>query len=159
MNVERYERIWMWGAGMLIVSFLAAIVVTVGAEAIHPPSHLETVDPSALETHPEFSKPSVTTRPDGSVVVTVVAAMFSFAPDPIEVPVNRPVTFRMTSPDVMHGFQVVGTNANAMVVPGYVSQFTTTFTRPGEYLITCNEYCGIGHHAMVGKLIVKPERP
>jgi cytochrome c oxidase subunit 2 len=159
MNVERYEQIWMWGAGILIVSFLAAIVVTAGAEAIQPPSHLETVDPSALETHPEFGKPSVTTRADGSVVVTVVTAMFSFAPDPIEVPANRPVTFRMTSPDVMHGFQVVGTNANAMVVPGYVSQFTTTFTHPGEYLITCNEYCGMGHHAMVGKLIVKPELP
>jgi cytochrome c oxidase subunit II len=159
MNVERYEKIWMWGAGILIVSFLAAIAVTAGAEAIQPPSHLETVDPSALDTHPEFGKPLVTTRPDGSVVVSIVASMFAFAPDPIEVPVNRPVTFRMTSPDVMHGFQVVGTNANAMVVPGYVSQFTTTFTHPGEYLITCNEYCGMGHHAMVGKLIVKPELP
>jgi cytochrome c oxidase subunit 2 len=46
-----------------------------------------------------------------------------------------------------------------MVVPGYVSQFTTTFTRSGEYLITCNEYCGIAHHMMVGKLIVKAEQP
>ena len=92
-------------------------------------------------------------------MVTVVAAMFSFAPDPIEVPVHRPVTFRLTSSDVLHGFQIVGTNANAMVVPGYVSQFTTTFTRPGEYLITCNEYCGVAHHMMVGKLIVKAEQP
>jgi cytochrome c oxidase subunit 2 len=98
-------------------------------------------------------------RPDGSVVVTVVASMFSFAPDPIAVPVNRPVTFRLTSPDVIHGFQVVDTNANTMVVPGYVSQFTVTFIRPGEYVITCNEFCGLGHHVMVGKLIVKPEQP
>ena len=34
MNVERYERIWMWGAGTLIVSFLAAIVVTAGADEV-----------------------------------------------------------------------------------------------------------------------------
>lgn len=159
MSVERYEKIWMWGAGMLIVMFLGAISLTAGLDAVHPPSHLETVDPAALDAHPEFGKPSVAVRADGTVVVTVVASMFSFAPDPIAVPANRPVTFRLTSPDVIHGFQVVGTNANAMVVPGYVSEFTVTFTIPGEYLITCNEYCGIAHHAMVGKLIVKPQAP
>ena len=70
-------------------------------------------------------------------------------------PVNQPVTFRITSSDVVHGFQVVGTNANAMAIPGYVSQFTLTLPRPGEYLITCNEYCGVFHHAMVGKLVVQ----
>ena len=159
MQVERYEKFWMWGAGVLIVLFLGAIGLLAAVQAVHPPSHLETVDPTALDKHPEFSAPAVAVRPDGAVVVTVVAAMFSFAPDPIEVPVHRPVTFRLTSSDVLHGFQIVGTNATAMVVPGYVSQFTTTFTRPGEYLITCNEYCGVAHHMMVGKLIVKAEQP
>jgi cytochrome c oxidase subunit 2 len=158
MSVERYEKIWMWGAGVLIVLFLSAIGLTAGLHAVRPPSHIETVDPAALDTHPEFGTPAVTVRPDGSVVVTVVASMFSFAPDPIEVPVNRPVTFRLTSSDVIHGFQIVDTNANAMVVPGYVSQFTVTFTRLGEHVITCNEFCGLGHHVMVGKLIVKTEQ-
>jgi cytochrome c oxidase subunit 2 len=65
------------------------------------------------------------------------------------------VTFRITSSDVMHGFEIVGLNANTMAIPGYVSQFTITFTKPGEYLIGCNEYCGLLHHNMVGKLIVK----
>jgi cytochrome c oxidase subunit II len=85
--------------------------------------------------------------------------MFSFNPDPIEVPANHSVTFRITSADVLHGFEVVGTNANAMAIPGYVSQFTVTFREPGEYVITCNEYCGLLHHNMVGKLIVKKEAP
>ena len=83
--------------------------------------------------------------------------MFSFLPNEIRVPAGRPVTFRMTSPDVVHGFQIVGTNGNAMVIPGYVSQFTTVFDEPGEYLIVCNEYCGLGHHFMQGKLIVTRE--
>lgn len=155
MNVELYERIWMWVAGALIVIFLGAIFLTAGLHAVHPPSHLETVDPTALSTHPEFAKPAVTARPDGSVVVPVVAQMFGFNPDPIEVPANRPVTFRVTSADVIHGFEVVGTNANAMAIPGYVSQFTLTFAQPGEHLIVCNEYCGLLHHNMVGKLVVK----
>ena len=82
----------------------------------------------------------------------------AFSPDPIEVPAGIPVTFRITSSDVVHGFAVAGTNANTMVMPGYVSQFTYTFKAPGEYPIVCNEYCGLMHHAMTAKLIVK-ERP
>jgi len=157
VNVELYERIWMWAAAGLLLLFLAAIFLTAGVQAVQPPSHIETVDPTALPTNPEFGTPAVKIRPDGSVVVSVVAQMFSFSPDPIEVPANRPVTFRLTSADVIHGFEVVGTNANAMAIPGYVSQFTVTFKEPGEYPIGCNEYCGTMHHNMVGKLIVKKE--
>ena len=159
MNVELYERIWMWAAGALLLVFLGAIFLTAGIDAVQPPSHIETVDPTALATHPEFGSPAVTVRPDGSVVVTVVAQMFSFGPDPIEIPAGRPVTFRLTSADVIHGFHVVGTNANVMVVPGYVSQFSITFNKPGQYIVTCNEYCGLMHHAMVGTLIVKEKSP
>ena len=154
MHVELYERIWMWAAGVLIVAFLGAILLTTATQAVQPPSHLETVDPTTLATHPEFGTPAVARRPDGSVVVTVVASMFDFGPD-IEVPAHAPVTFRLTSADVVHGFEIVGTNANAMAVPGYVSQFTVTFDAPGEHTIACNEYCGLSHHAMVGKVIVK----
>ena len=155
IHVEAYERGWMWAAGALIVLFLAVIIVPAAFEAVHPPSHVETVDPTALGTHPEFANPTVTTTADGRIVAPVVTSMFAFAPDPIVVPVNRPVTFRVTSSDVVHGFQVVGTNANAMAIPGYVSQFTVTFPKPGEYAIACNEYCGLLHHNMVGKLVVK----
>jgi cytochrome c oxidase subunit 2 len=155
MYVELYERIWMWAATGLIVFFLGAILLTAGLQAVQPPSHLETVDPTALATHPEFANPVVAGRSDGGVVVPVVATTFAFSPDPIEVPANEPVTFRVTSGDVIHGFEVVGTNANTMAIPGYVSQFTVTFTKPGKYLIACHEYCGLYHHQMVGTLIVK----
>jgi len=156
MYVETYERAWMWLAGGLIAVFLGVIVVTAANGAIAPPSHMETVDPANLSTHPEFGSPTVKTNADGSVVVTVVASMFSFTPDPIEVPADTPITFRLTSSDVIHGFEVVGTNANAMAIPGYVSQFTVTFKKSGDYVIACNEYCGVMHHTMVGKLTVKP---
>ena len=155
MNVDFYERIWMWLAAVLIVVFVGVIVSTTAMGAVAPPSHIETVDPAALDSNPEFSNPGVKTNADGSVTAVVVAGMFSFAPDPIEVPVGKPITFRLTSRDVIHGFEVVGTNANAMAMPGYVSQFTIAFSRPGEYIVACNEYCGVLHHQMVGKLIVK----
>lgn len=155
MHIDLYERIWMWAGAAIIAMFLGVMIVPSFVMAINPPSHVETVDPAALASHPEFASGAITTREDGSVVVSVVASTFAYGPDPIEVPVNRPITFRLTSADVLHGFQVVGTNANAMAVPGYVSQFTYTFPRAGEYLVTCNEYCGLYHHAMVGKLIVR----
>ena len=155
MNVELYERIWMWLGAAIVVLFLAGIIVPAAVMAVHPPSHIETIDPATLSTHPEFAAGAITTGADGRTVVSVVATMFAFGPDPIEVPANRPVTFRITSGDVLHGFQVVGTNANAMAIPGYVSQFTVSFPKPGEYVIACHEYCGLMHHQMVGKLIVR----
>jgi len=159
MNVELYERIWMWAASALIVLFLGTIVVMSAVQAVAPQSHMETIDPSNLAADPEFGSPGVKPGPNGGVVVSVVAETFDFSPNPIEVPAGRPVTFRLTSADVIHGFEVVGTNANAMVIPGYVSEFTVTFPKAGEYLIACNEYCGILHHNMVAKLIVKKGAP
>jgi cytochrome c oxidase subunit 2 len=155
MHVDFYERIWMWASAVIIVVFLGAIVLVTGSQAVRPPSHIETVDPTTLDQNEEFGHPGVRPGPGEGVIATVVASMFSFAPDPIVVPAGKPVTFRLTSSDVIHGFEVVGTNANAMAIPGYVSQFTMTFATPGEYLVACNEYCGLLHHNMIGKLVVE----
>lgn len=144
----------MWAATGLIAIFLAAILVTAAVHAVQPPGHLETIDPTRLSESPEFADPRPTRAPDGRLIVPVRAEMFSFSPDPIEVPAGTPVTFRLTSADVIHGFEVVGTNANAMAVPGYVNEFTVTFPRPGEYVVACNEFCGTMHHNMVGRLVV-----
>jgi cytochrome c oxidase subunit 2 len=71
------------------------------------------------------------------------------------IPAGTPVTFHITSMDVDHGFQIIGTNGQSMVLPGYVSQFTTEFD-PGEFLVACNEYCGVGHHTMASRIRVVP---
>jgi cytochrome c oxidase subunit 2 len=154
MNVAFYEKLWMWAAGGLIAAFLTTLVVGLAGSALQPPSHVETIDPRTVDTDPRFAAPGVRVEGD-QVIVTVVARLFAFTPDEIRVPAGRPVTFRITSPDVTHGFQIVKTNANTMIVPGYVSQFTTTFADTGEYLIVCNEYCGTNHHGMYGKLVVE----
>jgi len=28
----------------------------------------------------------------------------------------------------------------------------------GDFAIVCNEYCGIGHHTMLGKIIVREKK-
>ena len=155
MKVDLYERIWLWCATLMIAGFLAAVLFAAGTHAVHPPSHMEIIDPTTVYTHSEFAQPRVETRDDGSILIVGLAQLYAFQPSTMRVPAGVPVTFRMTSPDVIHGFQVVGTNANAMIIPGYVSQFTVTFNRPGEYLVLCNEYCGVAHHLMQAKLIVE----
>lgn len=156
MNVALYERIWMWAAGALIAAFLVTLVAGLAGSSLQPPSHVETIDPTRADEDPRFAQPGVTETAAGATVV-VMSSMYAFAPAELRLPAHRPVTFRLTSRDVTHGFQIVGTNANTMIVPGYVSQFTTTF-RPGEYLIVCNEYCGTGHHVMHAVLHVE-DRP
>jgi cytochrome c oxidase subunit 2 len=158
MNVPLYERFWMWASALIIVAFLTTIVVGVAGSALQPPSHVETIDPRTVWNDARFAKRGVSVDEHGATVV-VIAMMFAFQPAELRVPAGRPVTFRVTSADLTHGFQIVGTNGNTMVVPGYISQFTTVFKTPGEYLIVCNEYCGLSHHLMSARLIVEGERP
>ena len=155
MHIDLYEKFWMWGSAVLIVAFLASIGATTFGAAIQPPSHVETIDPATVMSDPRFSEPGVTINADGSATVRVVSLMFGFSPNEIHVPRGVPVTFRITSLDVIHGFQIVQTNGNAIVVPGYVTQFTTRFDRAGEYLIVCNEYCGLGHSSMFARMYVE----
>ena len=49
---------------------------------------------------------------------------------------------------MVHGFSVSRTNVNMMLVPGYISNFQTTFAGTGEHLMPCHEFCGTGHAAM-----------
>lgn len=156
MDVDRFERIWMWAATGMLGLFTSAIVVTALGGSTHPPSHTETVDPETLTIGGEFSAPGVTRDTDGGIKVTMRAELYVFRPSVVRVPSGVPVLFRITSPDVLHGFQIVGTNVNVTVAPGYVSQTAVTFDTPGEYLVVCNEYCGLGHHLMQGTVIVEP---
>lgn len=66
-------------------------------------------------------------------------------------------TYRLhlSSMDYQHGFSLLPMNMNFQVVPGYDHVITIQPQLPGEYPIVCNEFCGVGHQNMVGKLIVE----
>jgi cytochrome c oxidase subunit 2 len=57
--------------------------------------------------------------------------------------------------DLNHGFSLQPLNMNFQVVPGYDHVLTLAPTSKGEFTIVCNEFCGIGHDRMVGKIIVE----
>ena len=144
------ERRWAWIVGAIIAVIVVMMVITGLHWASMPPSRVETVDAKTLHLRGEFveSNLGTTLAPDGKVTVRLVAQQYSFVPQCLVVPEGMPVTFRATATDVIHGFVVGTTNANTMVVPGFVATFTTTFNKSGEHLMPCHEYCGTGHEAM-----------
>jgi cytochrome c oxidase subunit II len=153
------ERRWAIIVGLIVASLVAMMVFTGLHWAAMPPSRVETVDPRTLHLSGEFVEGNLGTSvsADGKVVVRLVAQQYSFEPPCILVPANVPVTFRGTSTDVIHGFVISGTNANTMLVPGFVATFTTTFHTRGEKLMPCHEYCGTGHEGMWARVQVIPE--
>ncbi|MDT8436237.1 MAG: cytochrome C oxidase subunit II [Gemmatimonadota bacterium] len=62
----------------------------------------------------------------------------------------------LSSIDVNHGFNLYPFNINFQVVPGYDYALDVTPTEAGDYRIVCNEFCGVGHHVMVGRIEVLP---
>jgi cytochrome c oxidase subunit II len=63
-------------------------------------------------------------------------------------------TLHLSSLDVNHGFSLWPLNINFQVLPGYDYGLKVTPTEAGELRIICNEFCGIGHHTMLGRVIV-----
>ncbi|MBA3889073.1 MAG: cytochrome C oxidase subunit II [Gemmatimonadaceae bacterium] len=63
-------------------------------------------------------------------------------------------TLHLSALDVNHGFSLFPVNVNFQVVPGYDYGLRITPNSSGDYRIICNEFCGIGHHLMVGRVIV-----
>lgn len=162
MHIHRFEKVWLALALVFILGLISSIVygaVGPGIEMIDAEGG--TVDPQNLD-ETEFADPGVEQVGENEYEVYVVAKQFSFDPGTpangvIRVPANSRVTFYVTSSDVVHGFEVVGTNLNTMAIPGQVSKMTVEFGDPATYGIVCNEYCGAAHHAMEGRIVVVPE--
>ncbi|OUM85910.1 MAG: cytochrome C oxidase subunit II [Bacillus thermozeamaize] len=155
MHMHRYERIWLIFGGATLIAFLAVLAVQTFALGLTPPSDLDQAcldNPNELA--PPYNKPGVYKVGDNEYDVVMVSFAFGFQPGTIEVPAGTKINFKATSKDVVHGFQIPGTNVNMMLMPGHANTVSYTFKEPGEYLILCNEYCGIGHQAMMGKVIV-----
>jgi len=149
-RIERVER--RWASVMVCIVALMVVLATLGGvhEAALPQHQAVTVDPRTLHLAGEFVESNLgsAVEPDGSVTVRAVGQQYSFTPSCIVVPADTPVTFRMTSADVVHGFLIAGTNVNLMLVPGYISSLAARFPRPAESHMPCHEFCGVGHEGM-----------
>jgi len=92
--------------------------------------------------------------PPGSDIY-LLAAQFQWTPI-LQLEEGAEYTLHLSSLDVNHGFNLFPVNVNFQVVPGYDYGLRVTPTEAGDYRIVCDEFCGIGHHLMVGRVIVDP---
>ena len=89
--------------------------------------------------------------------VYLMAQMWQFTPV-LKLKQGQEYRLHISSPDLQHGFSLQPLNMNFQVVPGYDHVLTITPTTSGEFPIVCNEFCGIGHHTMTGRIIVEEAR-
>jgi cytochrome c oxidase subunit II len=154
------ERRWLLAMASILGIMFAVIVLTSAADVLHPPSDVETIDPTTLHLQGEFVESNLgpTVGDDGSVTVRILAEQYMWVPACTKVPSDTNLRFRLTSADVVHGFFIGETNTNAMVVPGFITEVLAKFRQPQEYKMPCDEYCGYGHHAMAARVMVLPKQ-
>jgi cytochrome c oxidase subunit 2 len=154
-TIYLYELAWILPSVAIPAAMLVALVVTAFGAGIQVPGVAGRVDPTRLAETPPFDAPGVVEVSPGRYEVRLVAGIWFFAPNEIRVPAGSTVDFVATSRDVIHGLALHAANVNLMLLPGRIARATARFTRPGEHLFVCHEYCGIAHHTMFGKVIVE----
>ena len=156
IHIDKLERRWIAISLMVIGLFVGIITLDALIHGINPPSKVETIDSASLHLSKEFAEDNLGVQVDekGAIIIRMVAGRYSFFPKHIDVPAETPLTFRWVSMDVLHGVHIPMTNMSTMIVPGYVAEITTTFPKPGEYPLLCNEYCGLGHNHMWSNISV-----
>ena len=95
----------------------------------------------------------VVAPPPGSDVY-LLARLWAYYPI-LELENGKTYRLHLTAMDYNHGFSLQPANINIQMVPGFEHVVTVTPNQSGTYSVVCNEYCGIGHHRMVGRIYVK----
>lgn len=124
------------------------------AYKVEPAAYLERANRfiAANKVGEEMGVPVVDAPAGGDLYL--IAQMWRFSP---VLKLKQGVEYRlhMSSLDLNHGFSLQPLNMNFQILPGYDHVLTITPTRAGTYTIICNEFCGIGHHTMLGRIYVK----
>ena len=90
--------------------------------------------------------------PPGSDIY-MIARLWEWWPV-LELEKDQSYRLHLSSMDWQHGFSLQPTNINIQVHPNYELVLTITPDEVGEFSVVCNEFCGIGHHTMIGKIYV-----
>jgi len=93
-------------------------------------------------------------HPPAGSDVYLAASLWQWRPI-LELEKNKTYRLHVSSLDWMHGFSLQPENINVQVLPGYEMVITVTPNKAGTNAVMCNEFCGIGHHTMLGRIYVK----
>jgi len=163
-KVGRHEKIWVWIAFAWCMVLFAMMPLWHLRGGQNPSGIRHRVDPAdyqarVLEFVQEYQVGTdnglpVVEPPPGSDVY-LQASQYAWLPV-LRLRQGAEYTLHLSSLDVNHGFSLYPLNINFQVVPGYDYGLRIVPNQPGEFHVMCNEFCGIGHHLMVGKIIVEP---
>lgn len=132
-----------------------ALVVTVSAAALLTAAIVWAVYPQAAAmVAPDAGG-------DGVREVQVRVYAWGMSPGVIRVEPGQRVRFVATTDDVMHGFAINELGVNLALAPGRTSRSAEIdVTLPeGTYPTHCSVFCGLGHGAMKGRLVVGSPPP
>jgi cytochrome c oxidase subunit 2 len=162
--VAKTELVWiavafLWG---LVMFFMMIYWHAVGEQNLS--SEAYRIDPEVFAERAEAMAEQYTVREQGDTGIPVVhpppgsdvyliARTWEWWPI-LELEKGESYRLHLSSMDWQHGFSLQPVNINLQIHPGYEMVLTLTPTGTGEFGIVCNEFCGIGHHEMLGRLIV-----
>jgi cytochrome c oxidase subunit II len=158
-----FERVWI-GLALIwcLVMFLAMPYwhfkgkqnSTGEAYTVAPADFMARVD-RFVEAHKvgEQDGMAVVEPPPGSDIY-LLSQMWRFYPI-LKLKKGQTYRLHVSSPDLQHGLSIQPMNINFHVLPGYDHVITMTPTSSGVFPLICNEFCGIGHHQMTGRIIVE----
>jgi cytochrome c oxidase subunit 2 len=156
MHIDELERYWLISVSVVLGAFTAALLASVFVFGVELPSPVGRIDPTTIGEG-EFAEPGLRHMGGNQYTAHIIAQMWIYNPNEIRVPVGSEVTFIMTSKDITHGIIIEEHDVNLMLLPGQVTRTTATFERPGTFEMVCHEYCGPGHHSMIGQVIVEEQ--
>ena len=121
--------------------------------------HRPAIDPLRLHLEGEFVESNLGSarQADGSITIRMIAEQYVFAPRCVLAAAGVPVHLRLTSGSAVHKLAISDTSVALEAVPSAVTEASVEFPRPGRYAIRCREFCGAGHYAMSGEVVVVPK--
>lgn len=119
-----------------------------------------TIEPKTLDEFPSQDIKTVTIEnqtPSNQTLKEfyITARQWEFEPRDITVSQGDLVRLTITSVDVEHGFALPDFGIDERLNPGDAVVIEFIADKKGEFRFFCNVYCGAGHQAMEGKIIVE----
>lgn len=126
------------------------------AYRVHPDKYMEKVDAftQKYKVGTETEEQIAVVAPPAGSDIYMQGGGFRWTPI-LKLKKDQKYRLHLSSIDVQHGFSLQPTNINLQILPGYETVLTIQPDKAGTFGVVCNEYCGLGHHQMLGKIIVE----
>jgi cytochrome c oxidase subunit II len=162
--IERSEILWITIALVwcLIMFFMMPYWHIAGNQNLSNEAYKVIPEAYAKKTEAFAKKYTVRTEPKTDIPVVhppagsdiyMLARLWEWWPI-LELEKGKSYRLHLSSLDWQHGFSLLPENINLQIHPEYEMVVKITPNSSGTFGVICNEFCGIGHHTMVGKIYV-----